>query len=115
MPDLRGVREVTGYKDAPLLIDKKDIVRIGDWILGQHPSLSLAPLTIRMKSTISSAFKKGVQSPKAFICFTSNWMNPMFGYSHTHMYIYESGIERICQGPGTFIASFYLALMTDLP
>ena len=35
--------------------------------------------------TISSPPKKDVQSPKAFIFFTTHWMKPMFGYYNMHI------------------------------
>ena len=37
------------------------------------------------QSTISLPPQKGVQSPKAFIRSTLHWMNPLYGYSYTHI------------------------------
>ena len=59
----------------------------------RHPRLyiyigSLAPL------------KKGVQSPKAFICFTSHWMNPNYWYSH-HAHVVYVGIWIRYNNPTT--------------
>ena len=57
-------------------------------ILGRHLSLCRKFSALNY-STISSASKNDVQSPKALICFTSHWMYPICGYSHTHIYVYE--------------------------
>ena len=49
-------------------------------------------------STISSPPKKGVQSPSAFICFTSHWTNLMYTngfYTHPNMYMNQSYIIYI--------------------
>ena len=51
---------------------------------------------------------KGGQSPKAFIFFTSHRINPMYTYySHTYIYVYESGIS-IRQRDSTKDNSAYL-------
>ena len=60
-----------------------------DSVLGQHLWLC-RKFSALHRSTISSPPKKGVQSPKAFICFNSNWMNPMCGYSHREYVLKES-------------------------
>ena len=42
--------------------------------------------------------KKSDQSPKAFVCFTFHWMNPIYAYGYftnINMYIYESGQHDI--------------------
>ena len=46
-------------------------------------------------STISSPQKIGVQSPRAFICFTSHLVILIYTYGCSHMYVYESGMLSI--------------------
>ena len=70
------------FRYGASLIDVMNILQLRSWDSTYRLAESLAPLTIR---PISSTPKKGFQSPKAFICPSSHWINPMYGYSHTHV------------------------------
>ena len=74
--------------------------------LGQHLSLS-RKFSALNHPTNSCALpppqkKTGLQSPRAFICFTLHWINPMcaYGYLHTHIHMYahmrKKRMKRSC-------------------
>ena len=70
-----------------------DIIHISYCVLKHWNGMNIvwirfwAPTALQKVSTL----RKGVKSPKAFISFTSRWMNPIYRYTHTqtqHIYIY---------------------------
>ena len=66
-------------------VDGINIVWIQSWDRTYRFAGSLAPYIIQ---PFRHPPKKGVQSPKAFTCLTSQWMIPMHGYSHTHINVW---------------------------
>ena len=54
------------------------------------PITSKEVWSLRPFNHISHLKKNSAQSPKAFICYTSHWLNPMYayGYSLTQICIY---------------------------
>ena len=97
----KGVREIVIYKIVKRMLCDKKVLE--DPLM---PTIGMTILRIRSWDYSSkfsdldhSAFlstptqKKGVRSRKAFICFTSHRMNPMYEYSLKHICVYETDLS----------------------